>query len=125
MQTTIGQGNTLVSPLHMCMIAGAICNDGNLMRPYLVDHTENASGALVEQNKPASYKQIMSKDQAAFLQNLMAAVVSDGTGAKLSDQSYEAFGRPELPRYQILQIRPMPGLWAMEKRTATMIWQSQ
>ena len=69
-----------------------ICNDGNLMRPYLVDHTENASGALVEQNKPASYKQIMSKDQAAFLQNLMAAVVSDGTGAKLSDQSYEAFG---------------------------------
>ncbi len=88
MQTTIGQGNTLVSPLHMCMIAGAICNDGNLMRPYLVDHTENASGALVEQNKPASYKQIMSKDQAAFLQNLMAAVVSDGTGAKLSDQSY-------------------------------------
>nr|WP_330412304.1 penicillin-binding transpeptidase domain-containing protein [Agathobacter rectalis] len=93
MQTTIGQGNTLVSPLHMCMIAGAICNDGNLMRPYLVDHTENASGALVEQNKPASYKQIMSKDQAAFLQNLMAAVVSDGTGAKLSDQSYEAFGK--------------------------------
>ena len=75
------------------MIAGAICNDGNLMRPYLVDHTENASGALVEQNKPASYKQIMSKDQAAFLQNLMAAVVSDGTGAKLSDQSYEAFGK--------------------------------
>ena len=36
MQTTIGQGNTLVSPLHMCMIAGAICNDGNLMRPYLL-----------------------------------------------------------------------------------------
>ena len=47
----------------------------------------------MEQNKPASYKQIMSKDQAAFLQNLMAAVVSDGTGAKLSDQSYEAFGK--------------------------------
>ncbi len=51
------------------------------------------AGALVEQNKPASYKQIMSKDQAAFLQNLMAAVVSDGTGAKLSNQSYEAFGK--------------------------------
>ena len=30
---------------------------------------------------------------AAFLQNLMAAVVSDGTGAKLSNQSYEAFGK--------------------------------
>lgn len=24
--------------------------------------------------------------------------------------------RPELPRYQILQTRPMPGLWAMEKK---------
>lgn len=70
MQTTIGQGNTLVSPLHMCMIAGAICNDGNMMRPYLVDHTENASGALVEQNKPASYKQIMSRIRQLFFRIL-------------------------------------------------------
>ena len=93
MQTSIGQGETLVTPLHMLLITSAIANDGILMKPYVVDHTENASGALVEQNKPASYKQIMSKDQAAFLQNLMAAVVSDGTGAKLSDQSYEAFGK--------------------------------
>ena len=96
------------------------------MRPYLVDHTENASGALVEQNKPASYKQIMSKDQAAFLQNLMAAVVSDGTGAKAEQsETMRPLERPELPRYQILLTRPMPGLWAMEKRMATMIWQSQ
>ena len=93
MQTAIGQGETLVTPLHMLLITSAIANDGILMKPYVVDHTENASGALVEQNKPASYKQIMSKDQAAFLQNLMAAVVSDGTGAKLSNQSYEAFGK--------------------------------
>lgn len=125
MQTTIGQGNTLVSPLHMCMIAGAICNDGNLMRPYLVDHTENASGALVEQNKPASYKQIMSKDQAAFLQNLMAAVVSDGTGAKLSDQSYEAFGKTGTA--QVSDSTDQTNAWFVGygKRMATMIWQSQ
>ena len=96
------------------------------MRPYLVDHTENAAGAIVEQNKPASYKQIMSKDQAAFLQNLMAAVVSWMEQAQSSEtRAMRPLERPELPRYQILQTRPMPGLWAMEKRMATMIWLSQ
>lgn len=109
----------------MCMIAGAICNDGNLMRPYLVDHTENAAGALVEQNKPASYKQIMSKDQAAFLQNLMAAVVSDGTGAKLSNQSYEAFGKTGTA--QVSDSTDQTNAWFVGygKRMATMIWLSQ
>ena len=93
METTIGQGNTLVSPLHMCMVAGAICNGGTLMTPYIVDHTENASGAVVEQNEPVKNKTLLSNDQADMLENLMSAVVSDGTGSKLSGQSYDAFGK--------------------------------
>lgn len=93
METTIGQGKTLVSPLHMCMVAGAICNDGTLMRPYIVDHTENAAGTVVEENEPSKYKQLLSQEQADMLENLMGAVVSEGTGSKLSGQSYDAFGK--------------------------------
>ena len=37
MQTAIGQGNTLVSPMHMALITCAIANDGVLMKPYLID----------------------------------------------------------------------------------------
>ncbi len=35
MQTAIGQGNTLVSPMHMALITSAIANGGELMKPYL------------------------------------------------------------------------------------------
>ena len=52
-----------------------------------------------------------------LLGTLLTVVASYATGVSLPV--------PELPRYQILQTRPMPGLWAMEKRMATMIWQSQ
>lgn len=50
METAIGQGKTLVTPMHMAMIASAIANDGVLMNPYVVDHTENYEGIEVDRN---------------------------------------------------------------------------
>ena len=37
MQTSIGQGNTLVSPMHMALITSSVANGGVLMKPYLID----------------------------------------------------------------------------------------
>ena len=34
MQSSIGQGTTLVSPMHMAMITSAVANNGELMKPY-------------------------------------------------------------------------------------------
>ena len=53
MQTAIGQGETLVTPLHMLLITSAIANDGILMKPYVVDHTENENGIEVKKYEPA------------------------------------------------------------------------
>ena len=92
MQTCIGQGNTMVSPLHMAMVAGAICNDGELMTPYLVDHTENANGVLICENEPMINRTLLSKKEAKVLESFMEAVVTDGTGSKLNGQSYKAYG---------------------------------
>ena len=55
METGIGQGKTLVSPLHMALIASTVDHDGILMRPYLVDHIQNDSGVEVSSNKPTIY----------------------------------------------------------------------
>ena len=38
MATSIGQGQTLVTPFHMALIVSAINNDGILMKPYVLDH---------------------------------------------------------------------------------------
>jgi peptidoglycan glycosyltransferase len=93
METAIGQGNTLVSPLHMLLISSAICNDGVLMTPYLVDHTENYNGIEVTANSPKEYKTLFTTAEAVFLQEYMQAVVEDGTAKKLNDQSYDAYGK--------------------------------
>ncbi|MGN0350502.1 MAG: peptidoglycan D,D-transpeptidase FtsI family protein [Roseburia sp.] len=93
METAIGQGETLVTPMHMALITSAIANDGVLMRPYVVDHTENEKGVVVKEYSPSVYGTLLSSEDAALLQEYMEAVVSEGTGTKLSGQSYTAAGK--------------------------------
>lgn len=93
MQTCIGQGNTMVSPLHMALVAGSICNDGVLMTPYLIDHTENSEGVLVHSNEPMENRALLTKKESDVLESFMSAVVTEGTGSKLNGQSYKAYGK--------------------------------
>lgn len=92
-QTAIGQGKTLVTPIHMAMITSAIANKGVLMRPYVIDHTENYKGITVKEYKPSRYGALVSEEEAAKLQEFMSLVVQEGTGSKLSGQSYQAAGK--------------------------------
>lgn len=93
MQTAIGQGETMVTPLHMLLIASAVANDGMVMKPYVVDHTENDAGILVKQYKPSEYSQIMTVEESQILKELMGQVVSEGTASQLSGRSYSAYGK--------------------------------
>lgn len=93
METGIGQGNTLVSPLHMCMIASTICNNGTLMNPYLVDHTESYKGVTVDTYSPKEYGTLLSSDEASFMQSYMQEAAASGTAGKLAGQSYTAYGK--------------------------------
>ena len=36
-ETGIGQGRTMMTPLHNMMIAASVANDGVMMTPYIVD----------------------------------------------------------------------------------------
>ncbi len=93
METAIGQGKTVVTPIHMAMITSAIANDGVLMTPYLIDHIENYNGVEVESYEPKEYKTLLSEEDAALLQSYMKEVVASGTGEKLSGAGYEAAGK--------------------------------
>ena len=48
MQTAMGQGSTLMTPMHNLMVMAAIANDGIPMKPYFVDHVENPGGQTVK-----------------------------------------------------------------------------
>ncbi|MCR4890647.1 MAG: penicillin-binding protein 2 [Lachnospiraceae bacterium] len=99
LQTAIGQGNTLVTPIHMAMITAAAANDGNLMVPYEIDHRSNYKGSLIEQYYPSSYGRIMTKEEATLEREFMERVVEKGTGKKLRGLSYTAAGKTGSAEY--------------------------
>lgn len=48
LQTSIGQGTTLITPLHNALITAAVANGGTLMKPYLLDRVVSAGGEEVK-----------------------------------------------------------------------------
>lgn len=99
MQTAIGQGETLVTPLHMALVTSAIANGGTLMEPYVIDHTENDEGVIVKEYEPTAYGVLMSSDESTFLQNYMRYVVTNGTAYALLDGNYTAYGKTGSAEY--------------------------
>ena len=97
--TSIGQGETLISPLHNAMITAAIANNGVMMKPYVVDHVENVQGRTVSENKPEKIKRVISKAEAKKMQKLMKAVVDSGTAVSLSGRDYTAAGKTGTAEY--------------------------
>lgn len=93
MQTMIGQGETLTSPLHMAMITQTIANDGVMMKPYLVDRVENYDGKIIKKFESLEYNQLITSDEALIMKDFMKNVVENGTATKLSGQSYTVAGK--------------------------------
>ncbi|MBQ9519445.1 MAG: hypothetical protein IJR59_06095, partial [Firmicutes bacterium] len=77
--TSIGQGKTLVSPLFMAMVTGAVANGGTMMQPYLLDHSINNFGFKENITIPEKLTQVMTPEDAAKLTELMKQVVRYGT----------------------------------------------
>ncbi len=99
MQTSIGQGKTQITPIHLNMITCAIANNGILMKPYVVDRVENDESKVIKSFKPESYGKLMSEEEADILRQMMTLVVEEGTASKLSGLSYTAAGKTGSAEY--------------------------
>lgn len=93
MQTSIGQGETQITPLLNCMIAASVANHGVMMKPYLVDSILDAEDNLIRTTEPVEWKTVMSGKEASTLEKLMRKVVTDGTGSAASGSGYTAYGK--------------------------------
>lgn len=98
-QTSIGQGKTQMSPIHLNMITSAIANQGILMKPYVIDRVENDAGSVIKSFKPESYGRLMSEEEASILSEMMEEVVQTGTATKLKGLSYTASGKTGSAEY--------------------------
>lgn len=93
MQTAIGQGNTLITPMQNAMIAATIANKGTMMKPYVVSAIENANGSQVKEYSPQVYSTPMSEEEADYLAKMMRKVVTDGTAKDLKELGVKAAGK--------------------------------
>lgn len=101
MTTAIGQGDTLVTPLHMAMITSAVANGGIMMKPYVISGVVNAEQKTVSQTQPQIYDEMMSVEEAEILTQFMEATVLSGTGAALQNGGwYTAAGKTGSAEYE-------------------------
>ncbi|MCD8023492.1 MAG: penicillin-binding protein 2, partial [Lachnospiraceae bacterium] len=99
MQTAIGQGETLVTPLHMALITATVANDGVMMRPYLVDYIEANDGTIVSKTSASRYKRLMTADEAGILQEYMEETVISGTATSLGWYDFTVAGKTGSAEY--------------------------
>ncbi len=93
LQTAIGQGKTQVTPIHQLMVTSAIANGGTLMKPYVVDHLENAGGQTIKKFMPSAYGELLSASEAEQLTEYMRQVVETGTGSAVRTDAYTVAGK--------------------------------
>ncbi|MFD7614879.1 penicillin-binding protein 2 [Streptomyces sp. NPDC059828] len=79
---SIGQGDTLVTPIQMATIYGAISNGGTLYNPSVGKAVVSADGKRVREIKPASHGKLpMSTKTQALIDEALAGVATRGTAA--------------------------------------------
>ena len=123
MNVAIGQGELLVTPLQMAMVAAAVANGGRVMGPRLVRRILDAQGGTVR-DMPLRDMGSLPLDPAhlALVRRGLVEVVDAGTARRAAIPDVRVWGQgPDRPR--IPRGAPMPGSWAAW-RAAIPTWPS-
>lgn len=99
MQVSIGQGTTVMTPLHLNMLTASIANGGTLMKPYCVDRVANSEGTVIKSFSPQSLGRIMTEEETEILKELMHEVTQTGTAKELNSSLYTAAGKTGSAEY--------------------------
>lgn len=91
--TGAGQSALTASPLHMCMIASAVANDGIMMEPRLVISAVSQKGDIHTNFSAKAYKKPLTKENAVILQEYMRSVVTSGTGTAAAIPGVKVCGK--------------------------------
>lgn len=83
----------LVSPLQILTLYNAVANDGNMMKPYLVNSIEEY-GKVIKKFDPVVLEKICPDSVLREVQAIVRSVVTEGTAKKTFENSpYEVAGK--------------------------------
>jgi len=89
----IGQSSVTATPLQMAMVAAAIANDGDVMRPYVVDEVRAANLSVLDRTDPQSISKAISSTTAEELTSMMVATVDSGTATPAQIPGVQVAGK--------------------------------
>jgi peptidoglycan glycosyltransferase len=78
--TAFGQGELLISPLQMAVVAATIARDGDVPKPFVVRSVSTPDGRELHHGRPASSGRAMSAETARTLRSFFALAVEEGFG---------------------------------------------
>ncbi len=91
---TISYGHGVaVTPIQLINAVSALGNGGKLMIPRLVSKVTDSKGKLVIENQPEVKRQVISKATSDIMMDMMADVVSSGTGGSAYVPGYRVAGK--------------------------------
>ncbi|NPC41791.1 penicillin-binding protein 2 [Nocardioides sp. zg-1230] len=89
----IGQSSVTATPLQMAMVAAAIANDGDVMRPYVVDEVRAPNLSVLDRTDPQSISKAISSTTADELTSMLVATVDSGTATPAQIPGVEVAGK--------------------------------
>lgn len=91
--TAFGQGELLVTPMHMAMVASAVANGGVAMQPYLVSSLRDQDGKIVGTTEPSALHDAIDQQTANVLQGFMVDAVEWGYANAALLPGYQVGGK--------------------------------
>ena len=82
-----------VTPIQMISAVSAIANDGTLMQPRIAKEIKNTDTGAVTTIEPVEVRQVISKETANTLLDMLETVVDSGTGSYAQVKGYSIAGK--------------------------------
>ncbi|KAA1380379.1 peptidoglycan D,D-transpeptidase FtsI family protein [Aeromicrobium fastidiosum] len=105
-QSGIGQYDVAATPLQMAMVAAGIANDGNVMKPYVIDTVRAPNLRVLDKTQPERLSEAVSSTTARKLREMMVSTVTQGTatsaqipGVEVGAKTGTAQSTPDRPPY--------------------------
>lgn len=92
-RVAIGQERLLATPLQIAMVAAAVANKGELMKPQIWNRVVDPDGRTVKHLDPSVYSQAVSAKTAEELTTAMEGVVNEGTGTNAAISGVSVAGK--------------------------------
>jgi cell division protein FtsI/penicillin-binding protein 2 len=82
-----------VTSLQLAMAFAALANDGQLMRPILVERIVGPDQTVIQENQPQVVRHVVSPRVARESVDVMSLVVEEGTGRQARSDRWTMFGK--------------------------------